>query len=198
MPFLRYLILVVNVLFMTIAMGQTTDSLSRGNSKGYGTIAVGVSGAYSENSTGDYKNSFYPMLYLSIGYNQSINKDVSIGIQAPFSFFVLNGFNNIASQFGGFALVNFGNCASRENKSALGFFLGPGILSHYADITHYDVDPPPPPMRITGLAYQAGLRFGLKEDRKAGISVQFIYGTDFHVSGKKLYDVKIAVSGIFD
>jgi hypothetical protein len=53
-------------------------------------------------------------------------------------------------------------------------------------------------MRITGLAYQAGLRYGLKEDRKASISLQFIYGTDFHVPGKKLYDVKIAISGIFD
>ncbi|ULQ53747.1 hypothetical protein [Flavihumibacter fluvii] len=117
----------------------------------------------------------------------------------PLSFFSLTNINinGFAFQFGGFTLAHIGNGASSRNHSPFGFFGGAGILGNYAEPPNDDDSQIyRPPIKTLGLAFQAGPRFSI--DKKSGdaIAVHFTYRTDFKVKEKRLFDVKIVVSGL--
>jgi hypothetical protein len=183
-------------IIITCLIGASTAAAQ---SNEYGLFELGVGNVFVEARSLPYASSDYPLLGFSMGYFRSVNNNFSIGVQVPVSIFYLGSLNinGLAFQSGGFVLANFGIGASRANRSPVGFFGGAGIIGNYSEAPNGDPDRPyRPPLRVLGLAYQAGMRFRFDSQNGDAFTIHFTYGTDFKVPEKRLFDVKIVYSVI--
>lgn len=189
MHFIKHCLAGLMLLPLLTASGQSND---------YGSADLGVSNAYYDQGPGPNRSNDFPMLTIAFGYFRSVNKDFSIGIEAPLSIFLIKNFDNSAVQCGFFAMARSWNGASKETRSRVGFFGGAGILWHYTEelVDDAGFESYLRKRRMLGLAYQAGIRLGSKNDPGMGFSLRFTYATDFKVSEKKLFDVKLTFTGI--